>query len=485
MLRIVLIMSLCFGTLHVARAEVNIKSSVVKVFSVHRRHNYDEPWQLHGQRRSSGSGCIIANNRIITNAHVVADQTFIQVKRAGQARKYTAKVVVVAHECDLALLEVEEDSFFESAIPLTLGTLPSIRDDVAVYGFPIGGDSMCITEGVVSRVEHDRYSHSSARLLTCQIDAAINPGSSGGPVIKDNKIVGIAFQGGSGENIGYMVPAPIINHFLEDIADGTYEGIPKLGISCQKMESPDIRASYHMDEDETGTLINKVYPGSPATDILMPEDVLLSIDGNRIANNGTIEFRPGERTSFGYVVQSKHVGESVLCTVLRDAKQLDVSIQLSKPTGAMRLVPNEQYDVAPTYYILGGLVFEPLTKNFLREWGKQWYSRAPRHLTNYYLNGELTEDRKQVIVLVKVLPDEINLGYHDWGSNVVTSVNGSHISSITDLVEAFESNIGDYHVIVDEAERRLILDRKKVDAAGHQILKKYRITSDRSEDLKE
>lgn len=132
-----------------------------------------------------------------------------------------------------------------------------------------------ITEGVVSRVEHRKYAHSNTYLLTFQIDAAINPGSIGGPVIKDDKIIGVAFQAGSGENIDYMVPAPFINHFSEDIKDGKYNGIPSLGISWQKMENPDIKRKFGMTAKQTGVLVNTIYPDSPARGVLKPGDIIL------------------------------------------------------------------------------------------------------------------------------------------------------------------------------------------------------------------
>jgi len=184
-------------------AQEDITGSIVKIYTVYNKHSYFRPWQMEGQRSATGSGCIIDGHRILTNAHVVADATFIQVKRAGEAKKYTAEVDVVAHECDLAILKVKDESFFKGAVPLEIGDLAEVRDDVATFGFPEGGEELGITEGVVSRVEIQEYTHSSAELLSCQIDAAINPGSSGGPVIKENKVVGVAFQADSGgENIG-------------------------------------------------------------------------------------------------------------------------------------------------------------------------------------------------------------------------------------------------------------------------------------------
>lgn len=465
------------------QAQTTVRKAVVKIYTVYNEHNYYDPWQMRGQQTSSGSGCIIDGQKIMTNAHVIANQTFIQVKRAGQARKYVAKVEVVAHECDLAILTVADDDFFAGTEPIEIGELAEVRDKVAVYGFPTGGDEMAITEGVVSRIEHQEYSHSRAHLLTCQIDAAINPGSSGGPVIKDGRIVGIAFQGGGGENIGYMVPVPVINHFLADIKDGKYDGIPDLGISIQKMENPDIRLKYGMSKKQTGVLINKIYPDSAAKGLLESGDVILSIDNENIENDGTIEFRKNERTSLSYLMQNKYINDTITFEVLRANKVMPVDIKLFEKIDSSRLAPNDQYDVAPTYYIVGGIVFEPLTVNLLKEWGRQWYAKAPRNLINYYRRGEPTKDRKQIVILLKVLADEVNMGYHNWKYNVISNVNGKKISDITDLVSAIEEHQGKYHVIEDERGYKIILDRIKVDESAERILKRYKINSDRSEDL--
>ena len=464
-------------------AERDVKEAVVKIYTVYNRYNYDEPWQMVGQQKRSGSGCIISGRRILTNAHVVGDQTFIQVRRAGVAKKYVAEVEIVAHECDLAILKVDDNSFFSGIEAVEIGGLAELRDQVAVYGFPEGGDKLCITEGVVSRVEHTEYTHSGADLLTCQIDAAINPGSSGGPVIKDDKIVGVAFEAGGGENIGYMVPVPIINHFLEDIEDGKYDGIPGIGIFPQGMENPDIRRKFGMTEKQTGVLVNKIYPDSPARGVLKLRDIILSVDGKDVENDGTVEFRKGERTSGEYLIQNKHINDTASIKILREKRILDVVIKLTKPVNFERLVPFERYDVAPTYYILGGLVFEPLTKNYILPLGEAYRSIAPIDLLNYYYHGKPTEDRREVVVLVKVLADKANVGYHDLENNVISYVNGKKISIMKDLVSAFEEHNRKYHEIVDEQGYIIVLDKKGVDESAQRILRKYKINADRSRDL--
>jgi len=89
----------------------------------------------------------------LTNAHVVANQTFLEVKKYGDTKRYQAKVLQVSHDTDLALLEVEDKDFFKDTVPLTFGTLPNMQDKVTVYGYPMGGNTISISTGIVSRIE--------------------------------------------------------------------------------------------------------------------------------------------------------------------------------------------------------------------------------------------------------------------------------------------------------------------------------------------
>ncbi|MCL1834438.1 MAG: serine protease [Leptospirales bacterium] len=466
-------------------AETPITKSIVKIYTVKSNYNYDNPWQMGSQSNGTGSGCIIDGNRILTNAHVISNNTFLQVKKAGEAKKYTARVDSISHESDLAILKVDDQSFFKNSQAIKIGGLPEVRDKVVVYGFPTGGDEMSITEGVVSRIEQRNYAHSSANLLTCQIDAAINPGNSGGPVIINNMIVGVAFQSAvRGENIGYMIPAPIINHFLKDISDGEYSGFPELGIFFQKMENPDIREKYQMKQNHSGILVIGILYDSPAKGIIDMDDVVLSIGGEDIDNDGSVEFRPGERTSLNYVVQKKFINDTIAVKVLRKGAVKELKVKLTVPMNSVRLVPLEQYETPPTYYITGGLIFAPLTKNYLFEWGNQWFFSAPTKLLDLYLNGVRTEDRKEVILLTKVLADEINLGYHDLDNLIIAKINDKKISSMKDVVDVIENNKGIYHIIEDDTGRKIILRKDQVDKYSGRILQTYRIDSDRSDDLK-
>ena len=146
------------------------------------------------------------------------------------------------------------------------GALPSIGSMVQAIGYPMGGEQVSITEGVVSRIEYAEY-NMEAQGLRIQVDAALNQGNSGGPVILDGAVVGVVFSGIEyAENIGYVIPAEEVRLFLEDIGDGSYDGQPRL----MRRAVPDMRepraARFPRAEREQTGLVHRPGRGyrSPA-----------------------------------------------------------------------------------------------------------------------------------------------------------------------------------------------------------------------------
>jgi S1-C subfamily serine protease len=467
-----------------AKSAGTIEQSVVKVISVVADPSYEQPWQAGPQSMQSGSGVVIEGGLILTNAHVIANQTYVQVQRQGDPNKYPARVRLAGHECDLALLEVADPKFHQDLRPLGFGEMPKLRDKVAAYGFPIGGDKLSITEGVVSRLEMGQYSHCWKNLLLIQIDAAINPGNSGGPVIRDNKIVGIAFQGmGGADNVGYMIPPPVIRHFLKDAEDGKYDGFPGLGLEFQDLENPQHRAQLGLKPDQTGVMVTRISFDSSSWDALKPGDVLMAIDGQEIANDATIPFPGGERIMFSYALLAKFPGDPVRLDVLRQGKQQALTLTLKD---APSIISTCEFDVMPSYYIFGGFVLTPLTLNYLESADpNRWWFTAPPALRYHLVHDVSTPERRQVVVLQYVLADEVNVGYHDVDNEVVTKVNGQDVKDLKDLVQKIESSTADYIELETEEGDKMVLSSADAKSANPRIMTRYRIGADRSEDLKE
>lgn len=460
-----------------------ISNAIVKIYSVVSSPSYYRPWQQRVQR-GVGSGFIIEGNRILTNAHVVANHTYIEVRKNGHPRRYQAEVLNVSHEADLALLTVQDRSFFENIKPLHFGGLPRVQEEVLVYGFPTGGDTLSITKGIVSRIEHVRYVHSSLSFLAGQIDAAINVGNSGGPVIAGGRVVGVAMQGRrDADNIGYLIPVPIISHFIKDIEDGRYDGFPELGLVTQNMENPDMKRKYDMAKEQTGVILRHILPSSPAAEKLRKDDIIMAIDNHPIADDGTVEFRPMERTSYGYFIDMHHIGDDVQLTTLRDGEVVNVTLKNDARVDQIYPAPFEQYDTHPRYFIFGGIVFSPLSKNLLLEWGDMWGSRAPHELL-VELTKLPTEAERETVVALQVLAADINKGYHDVALDIIKSVNGKPYKDFNDFYRQVTTDTDPYVVFTDSQENQVVIDRQKAAASHETILSMYRIPEDRSPDLR-
>ncbi|MFQ6619380.1 hypothetical protein Gotur_001189 [Gossypium turneri] len=314
------------------------------------------------------------------------------------------------------MLTVNDDEFWEGVSPVEFGELPALQDAVTVAGYPIGGDTISVTSGVVSRIEILSYIHGSTELLGLQIDAAINFGNSGGPAFNDKgNCVGIAFQSlrqDEVENIGYVIPTPVIQHFIQDYEKNeAYTGFPILGIEWQKMENPDLRKAMGMKPEQKGVRIRRVDPTAPESGVLKSSDIVLSFDGVDIANDGTVPFRHGERIGFSYLVSQKYAGDSSAIKVLRNSEILNFNIKL---TSHRRLIPAHNKGRPPSYYIIAGFVFTTVSVPYLRsEYGKDYEYEAPVKLLDKLLHSMLQSPDEQLVVVSQVLVSDINIGYED------------------------------------------------------------------------
>jgi S1-C subfamily serine protease len=473
-LKLLALLSLTLSALH---AE-SIDSSIVKIYTVSKTTNYMEPWNSSVQR-SSGSGSIISGNRILTNAHVVGNETFIEVKKYGDTKRYQAKVLEVSHDTDLALLEVTDKNFFKGTTPLTFGTLPKMQDKVTVYGYPMGGQTISVSTGIVSRIEHNRYAHSGQSFLAIQIDAAINPGNSGGPTISNGKIVGVVMQGITfSQNIGYMVPVDIIQHFLKDVEDGKYDGYPKLGIMTDKIENPTLKEYYHLAEEEGGILVVDIVYNSILKDVLKKEDIITAIDGHKIENDGTVEFRPKQYTHFKYFIDVHQYGDNVSLDVLRNGKKMKLHVTLPKTSSDEYATYSRlEYDKMPSYFMLGGYVFSPITQNLLNA------SMSPVLELRYKSTKFPTKDKQELVVLLKVLAAEHSRG--DYGISLwhIEKVNGKKFKNFKEFYKLVRGSSAKYVILEDEDGAKVVINRTQAVEVENEILKRYSIKANRSDDL--
>jgi len=332
------------------------------------------------------------------------------------------------------------------------------------------------------------YVHGMTDLLSIQIDAAINSGNSGGPVFNETQeCVGIAFQsmrGDDAENIGYVIPTPVLEHFLVDYEkNGRFTGFPMLGISWQTMESPALRAAMKMEPSHSGVLVREVQPTCRLAGMLMPNDVLLAFQGTNISNDGTVPFRRGERIAFGYLVSERYEGETVTVRILRDGVEMEVQTPLGKPTF---LVPSHIGGGEPSFFIFAGFVFITASELYLKaEFGADYLFDAPVSLLHKLTMCTARSKGEQVVVLSQVLVADANLGYEGIDNTMVKACNGVPVTSLLQLAELVEESKEAYITLDLNGSELVVIDAKMARESARDVLEMHSIPSTMSRDLAE
>ncbi|RVU84247.1 trypsin-like serine protease [Leucothrix sargassi] len=438
-------------------ASYRLSDSVVMIYATAKSDSLYAPWSS-STMSGTGSGFVLEDGRIITNAHVVENHTFIEVQRDGDSKRFEAEVVAIAHEVDLAVLKLKEPDVFKDIKPLELGDLPEIHQEVTVYGYPVGGEALSITKGIISRIEHQTYVHSYLSFQAIQVDAAINPGNSGGPALVDEKVVGIVMQSRNGEeNIGYMIPVTILKRFLADLSDGEYDGFPELSANYQILVSPALRKGYNLSEDQSGVLVSKVCFNTPTHKFLKKGDIITSIDGRKIENNGMVMTGKRKRVDFEHFVQLHLIGDSVELGLVRNGQPMTVKIPLTKP-----LRSNFTFDQDPRYVIFGGFVM------VARKVAQPCLSEEEYQQTK----DELTEDD---IVVSQVLASSANRGFHESSYLSITKVNGKTFNGFKEFYELLLQEKTPVIFLENDAGYQIAVDREVAEAEHEELLKKYRI----------
>lgn len=406
-----------------------------------------QPWQRTPQSRSSGTGFVIEGDRLLTNAHVVRSAVDIRVRQHGMTRRFPAKVVVYAPDVDLALLEIigekEKIDFFtcqdetneeETVNGNTDGNgdengtkkkkrrrrslalefadkLPSLQDSVHVIGFPTGGRTICVTEGVVSRIDLIQGSAFN-QLLAIQVDSAINPGNSGGPAFIDGKVTGVAFckknKKGT-DNIGYLIPIDVVRAFLGRccLKDGTYTLSPSIPYLWHTLENKSLRLYHKVPDSVHGILLTSVC--ETCSSILEKGDVLTKIDGKQVADDGQVVLRGDELIQHSYILRGKHVSEPVTFSVYRAGKHITCEpvILGDIPSICKRWC---DVDYRPDYLVLGALVLLPMS----------WSLRSSKKCGTRLISDCITwcqkwprdwEGKEELVVLVDIFAHELSFSY--------------------------------------------------------------------------
>lgn len=464
----------------------NLENAVVKVFSTLRPPDPFKPWSKAAPVEVTGSGVVIEGKRILTNAHVVgyASQVQVQANQAGD--KVSATVLAISRGMDLALLKLDDESFFDGRPPAKRANLlPEVRDAVFAYGYPTGGNSMSITKGIVSRIEFVNYSFASSG-LRIQVDAAINPGNSGGPAIANDKMIGLAYATATNaQNIGYIIPNEEVELFLRDVKDGRYDGKPSLLDEVQTLENPTLRTFLKIDKSVEGVVVQS--PQGDAGYPLKEWDVITHIGDAPIDNQGMVKMGSNLRVRFQYKVQQLARDGKVPLTIVRGGKPMTVQL----PVTAQRKLLIPALDGAyPSYFIYGPIVLSRATAEFI---GSVSGNANALSLLSFVgspivtrRGDSATPEREELVVVSSpFFPHKLVTGYSNRFGAVIHSINQVPLKSLRHAV-ALLRDLKDELVVIHFDQRggeTIVLPRKDMLAATESILSDNGIRLQGSQDM--
>jgi len=485
--------------------------SVMKVYVTSVEADYTQPWQVYMEEECTGSGFAISLDSsaerlaIVTNAHVVASFADIRVRKFGEVHKYKARCLMVAHTADVALLAVDEARFWHKVAPLEFGEVPRLYENVKVLGYPMGGDNACVTRGVVSRVDTTSYVRGAENLLVVQIDAAINPGNSGGPALDDrSRVAGVAFSGFSGtaDNIGYIIPRVVVQNvvadYLEFHDDSTgavkWTGLCSLGLWTQACENPALRRKLRMGDDVSGVLITRVAAlGCGARAGVREGDVLASLAGVAVANDGSVPLRGSERVHADHLVTCRRQGEQVDLEILRDGLSHKLQATLAP---LPRLVPIcDGFDATPAYVVVAGLVLMALSAPLISAVTDDEDDDDKASFSRYVdlMERDQAEPDTEIVVWTQTLSHDVNFGYAELCRHLprLKRVNGHLVTSLAHVVAltrfpAVKPTFLELEFLPSGAAsaHRVVIDFDLAKSAEQSLLKRSKVPAPYSPELR-
>ena len=452
--------------------------SIITITVTGQSYDFTAPWQKLPIQKEVITGILLKENKILTLSYKLKDHVLIEASKFGSFRKYPAKVILKDYHCGLALITVTDNSFYNDLKPVEFNSRGSIKDKKALI---IKWDNNGIlkehpAEYLKSAVE---FFESTGVVLIHQMISEIDTAGKGEPVFVDGKLAGIASWHLSKTKTIKVIDLIVIERMLKDIQSGNYKGMPFFYVEDSALENDEnLREYLGLKKEDTGIHLINVPPQTSGSDVLKKGDVILNIDNIDIDDNGLyLSQKYGKLTYYGLIFLNHFVGDTVKMDVFRDKKKIEISFKLKPFSEDSFLIPPLTYDTPPKYYIIGGLVFQDLTKEYLKTWGKEWPSTADKRLMYYHDNFTRypSPDRKKIVLLTSVLPAAVNLGYHNLKNLILDKVNGIIVKDIAHFNEIIAKSNDKYLEFDFAGDRRIVIDNKEAKSSINDIMKKYKI----------
>jgi hypothetical protein len=455
--------------------------SVVRVNVTNQPWDFGRPWGKRPPFSRRAIGTVLTGGRVLVTAELVGNANYVELETAEGGQKVPATVAVVDYEANLALLKTDDEAFLKALQPLEI-TPAQTGDLLSVWQLESNG-ALLVTKGPMTTAEVTRYPIDDSPLLIYRLTTPLQFRDSSFtlPVVKDGKLAGLIMRYDNTTNNADVLPAPVIQHFLKDAAKAPYDGFPRVGMTSSSTRDPQFRRFLGLN----GTTLGGVYvadvlrDGPAATAGIEKGDVVLSVDGLPVDQDGNYRDVEYGKIGISHLFSTRHfVGETVKFTIFRKGEKKEVTVTLGRRLPESYVIEPYIIDRAPKFYVLGGLVLEELSRQYLKEFGADWQKKAPEQFVYFdRQQNELFKDGpKKVVFLNRVLPSDLTVGYEELTQLVVTKVNDVRLECLADLPAALAKAKDGLHKIEFDGEPGVIyLDAAGVAAASGELQKKYRL----------
>jgi S1-C subfamily serine protease len=457
--------------------------ALVRVNVTGQSYDYFRPWQKKAPFSKRALGAVLSKGRVLVTADLVANQNFVELERAESGEKTAANVQVIDYEANLALLEPTEKTFLDGITPLEITPDTVVGDRLAAWQLEPTG-ALLATEGLVTTIQMMPYPIDVGQFLTYRVSIPMQyrENSYTVPLVKNNKLAGLLLRYDSRSQLLDAIPAPIINHFLKEAESQKYRGFPFAGFSFFPTRDPELRQYAGEKGKSGGVYISNVEPGTPAMKAGMQVgDVVTSVGDHAIDQNGNyVDPLYGKIEFTNLLTAHAYAGDTVPFHIERNGKPMQLNVTLEHRDTKDYVSPPYNLDQPPRYFVVGGLIFQELSRQYLKEWGLNWQREAPQRFVYMdHFQSELFPDRnRRVVILSQVLPANSTIGYDDLAYLTVTKVNGKEIKSLEDLAEAVKHPIeGFIKIETEEDPKQIELDASQVVSEAHELQENYGISS--------
>lgn len=456
-----------------AKPEASPSASLVRVKMATQAFNQLSPWEKGDPSLRNMVGVYLGKGRVLTTARAARSANAVEMTLPDGSRTVPARIIKVDEDAGLALLaplREEDASFFADSVPLEWGEPLRVGDEAEIWDTGRGGIALSTPVRVESGGESDQL----LPQVNGKVGQMLSEGAPGLPWVKDGRLVGVASAYEAQSQLIVSLDLPVIRRFVEreDTDEG---GVPVLGASMQVLTDPVFRAYLQLPDDGEGVYLSEVEPRSAAAEAGLREgDVLVSAGGVPIDSRGLSRHPRLGPLNWAALLRGTHgAGETVDIGVRRHGKKMTLPVVLNRDAVEKSLIAEEKAGERPRYVVYGGLLLQPVTKNYLDAFQQSTRGRMPYEYLTIDKNKERyrNEGREEIVALSRVIPTPATLGYERTAPCIVDAINGTPVHSLEEAADLLDRATSDNIVTIsiNKAPYTLALDRSAVEASNRYL----------------